>query len=181
MYESDLRDIKVVLDYLNTLEDAESYKKKPSSFNEWLESEKERLNNEYFNLSVVNAEDNEIISQALIEMSNNYRANNQFQVSNKIAEVRKRFLDNITEKFVKTNLNLYIKVKLNDYGKHIHYDYWKDIYEGCNIPYKLECDEDGYTTFQIYDFMNVFGEHAHLGGRPFLETCDILIERSENK
>ena len=179
MYESDLRDIKVVLDYLNTIEDAESYQKRPSSFNEWLESEKERLNKEYFNLSVVNAEDNEIISQALIEMSNRYRSKGQFKAYNKVDEVRKRFLDNKAEKFVKTNLNLYIKVKLNDYGKKIHYDYWKDICRDAKATYKLEIDEEGYSSFQIYDFMNTFGEHAHMGAKPFLETNDILIERSK--
>lgn len=92
MYESDLRDIKVVLDYPNTVEDAESYKKCPPSFTEWLELEKERLNKEYFNLSILDADDKDIISQALIEMSNKYRANNQFTASNKIDEVRKRFL-----------------------------------------------------------------------------------------
>lgn len=179
MYESDLRDIKVVLDYLNTLEDAESYKKKPSSFNEWLESEKERLTEEYNNLCIINADDKNIISQALIEMFNKYNLTNQFKVSNKIDEVRTRFLDNTTEKYVKTNLNLYIKVKLNEYGKQIHHDYWKDICRDANVQYKLEVDDEGYSSFQIHEFMNLFGEYAHLGAKPFLETNDVLIERSE--
>ena len=179
MYKSDLRDIKVVLDYLNTLEDAESYKKKPSSFTEWLESEKERLNKEYFNLSIINAEDKDIISQALIEMSNRYRAKGQFNAANKIDEVRTRFLDNEIEKFVKTNLNLYIRVKLNDYGKQIHHDYWEDICRETNVPYELKVDEEGYSSFQIHDFMTIFGEYAHLGGKPFLATLDVLIERRD--
>ena len=43
----------------------------------------------------------------------------------------------------------------------------------------LKINEEGYTTFQIHDFMNVFGEHAHIGAKPFLETYDVLIERSK--
>lgn len=171
---TELENIKVILDYINTLDD---YKKKPLSFTEWLESEKERLNKEYFNLSVTNADDKDIISQALIEMSNKYSVNKQFQVANKIDEVRKRFLE--TEKYVKTNLNLYIKVKLNDYGKKIHRDYWKDTYEAINHSYKLDIDEEGYSTFQIWDFMNIFGEYSCLGGKPFLETNNVLVERSK--
>ena len=112
-------------------------------------------------------------------MSNKYNVNNQFQAANKIDEVRKRFLDNETGKFVKTNLNLYIKVKLNDYGKEIHHDYWKDICKECNTTYELKVDEEGYSSFQIHDFMNTFGKYAHMGAKPFLETNDVLIERSK--
>lgn len=54
---SELENIKAVLDYLNTVED---YKKKPLSFTDWIESEKERLNKEYFNLSILDAEDEDI-------------------------------------------------------------------------------------------------------------------------
>lgn len=172
---SELENIKVVLNYLNTIKDGDSYKQNPPSFNEWLESEKERLNKEFFNLSIINAEDNEVISQALIEMSNKYNTNSQFNVANKITAVRKRFLE--TEKYVKTNLNLYIKVKLNDYGKKIYYDYWKDICNQCGTVYKLETDEEGYSTFQIHEFMQIFGEYAHIGAKPFLETTYVLIER----
>lgn len=178
---SELENIKAVLNYLDTVEDAENYKKGPPSFYEWLNSEKERLNKEYLRLSIIDADDNDIISQALIEMSCKYNVANQFQISNKIDEVRKRFLDSGAGKYVKTNLNLYIKVKLNDYGKKIHYDYWKDICKQCNTHYKLDVDEEGYSTFQIQEFMNMFGEHAYMGAKPFLETNNILIERSEKQ
>ena len=176
---SELENIKAVLDYLNTVRDGESYKKDPPSLNDWLKLEKERLEKEYSNLSMLDADDKDIISQALLEMSCKYNHQNQFQVSNKIDEVRNRFLNNETEKYAKTNLNLYIKVKLNDYGKKIHHDDWKDICEETGTPYKLEVDGEGYSSFQIYEFMNTFGEHAHMGAEPFLETNDVLIERSK--
>ena len=176
---SKLENIKAVLDYLNTIKDTENYKKNPPSLNDWLKLEKARLNEEYNNLCIINAEDKDIISQALIEMFNKYNRTNQFKVANKIDEVRKRFLDNKTEKYIETNLNNYIKVKLSDYGKQIHYNYWKGICNTCNTPYKLETDEEGYSSFQIHEFMHTFGEHAFLGAKPFLETCNVLIERSE--
>lgn len=175
----ELENIKAVLYYLNTVKDTENYKKNPPSLNDWLKSEKERLNKEYFNLCVMNANDKDIISQALIEMSNRYLDNNQVQIANKIDEVRKRFLDNEPEKYVKTNLNLYVKVKLNDYGKEIHYNYYKDICKAVDVPYKLEIDEEGYSSFQIHDFMNIFGEHSHMSAKPFLETLDIFVERRD--
>ena len=173
---SELENVKAVLDYLNAVE---GYKKNPSSFTEWVKSEKERLEKEYFDLSIIDADDKDIISQALLEMSNKYNADYQFNVANKINEVRTRFLDDETEKFVKTNLNLYIKVKLNDYGKKIHRDYWKDVCRDTNIPYDLEIDEEGYSTFQMHDFIHTFGEDIYLGAKPVLETNNVLIERSK--
>lgn len=91
---SELENIKAVLDYLDTVEDTENHKKGSPSFCEWIKSEKKRLAKEYFRLSIIDADDKDIISQALIEMSSKYNMTNQFQVSNKIDEVRKRFLDN---------------------------------------------------------------------------------------
>ena len=156
-FEQGMRDVKLVFDINHTMPYTE----------------------EYDNLCVINADDRDIISQALIEMSNKYNVANQFQVANKIDEVRRRFLDNEIKEYVKTNLNYHIKVKLNDYGKQIHYDYWKDICRDANVQYKLEVDDEGYSSFQIHEFMNLFGEYAHLGAKPFLETNDVLIERSE--
>lgn len=176
---SELENTKAVLDYLNTVKDTENYKKNPPSLNDWLKLEKERLEKEYLNLSILNADDKEVILQALLEMSCKYNVNNQFTVSNKIDEVRNRYLNNETEKYAKTNLNHYIKVKLNDYGKKIHHDYWKEICKDAGVPYELKVDEDGYSSFQIYEFMNIFGEHAYLGCKEFLETLDVLVERSK--
>ena len=172
---SELENIKVVLDYLRQKRSETTGK----VVLDWVNYEIEQKEKEYSNLSILDADDKDIISQALVEMSCKYNVNNQFQVSNKIDEVRKRFLADETEKYVKTNLNYYIKVKLNDYGKQIHYDDWKGICEETGTPYKLEADEEGYFMFQIYEFMNTFGEHAHMGAKPFLETNDVLIERSK--
>lgn len=172
---SELENIKAVLDYLREKSNETLTGK---VILDWVNYEIVRKEKEYLNLSIIDADDKDIISQALIEMANKYNANNQFQVSNKIDEVRNRFLANETGKFVKTNLNLYIKVKLDDYGKKIHHDYWKDVCKQCGTHYELDVDEEGYSSFQMHEFMNIFGEHLYLGAKPFLETNDILIERS---
>lgn len=95
---TELENLKVVLDYLNALK----YQDNPPLLDNWLKSETERLQKQYNNMSIINADDEDIISQALIEMFNKYNANNQFDVANKINAVRKRFLDDTVEKFVKT-------------------------------------------------------------------------------
>lgn len=172
---SELENIKVVLDYLREKLNETTGK----IVLDWVKYEIEQKEKEYLNLSILNANDKDIISQALLEMSCKYNHQNQFNAANKIDEVRKRFLNDETEKYVKTNLNYYIKVKLNDYGKQIHHDDWKGICEETGTPYKLEVDEEGYSEFQLYEFMNTFGEHAHMGAKPFLETNDILIERGK--
>ena len=146
---------------------------------DWIKSETERLKDEMKRLDILTASDEDIIQTALMEYSNQERYNNDVEIANKIDEVRKRFLDNKTEKFVKTNLNYHIKVKLNDYGKQIHHDYWKDICRDANVSYKLEVDEEGYSSFQIHDFMHIFGPQATLAAKPFLETTDVLVERRD--
>ncbi len=171
---SELENIKVVLDYLKE----KSNKATGKAVLDWVKYEIEQKEKEYLNLSIVNADDKEIISQALVEMSDKYRVNNQFDAANKIDAVRERFLADETGKYVKTNLNNYVKVKLNDYGKQIHHDDWKDICKESGVPYELKVDEKGYSEFQIHEFMNTFGEYAHIGTKLFLETNDILIERS---
>ena len=82
----------------------------------------------------------------------------------------------------KVNLNDCIKVKLNDFGKDIYYRQYAEINE------KIRClggkpiestmpkvDEEGYTKFQMWQFMNIYGEYMIMGSTPVLETLDIII------
>lgn len=54
-------------------------------------------------------------------------------------------------------------MKLTDYGKEIY-------------PYVMdrEPDENGYYEFQLWDLMNIYGEHINMIGKLPFET-DILI------
>lgn len=82
----------------------------------------------------------------------------------------------------KVNLNEYVKVKLNDFGKDIYYRQYDEINEkikslgGKPIESTMpEVDAEGYTRFQIWQFMNLYGEYMTMSGKPVLETLDIII------
>ena len=58
------------------------------------------------------------------------------------------------------NLNRYVKVKLTDYGLGIH-KYTK-LYDPQTYRPPI-IDEQGYTKFQLWDLMNIFGDVMYLG------------------
>jgi hypothetical protein len=66
-------------------------------------------------------------------------------------------------KEINFNVNHYIKAKITEYG----YSVWVDSYnkyssEPLNtesiLKLRNKADKDGYTTFQMHEFMNLFGE-----------------------
>lgn len=63
-------------------------------------------------------------------------------------------------KFEKSNLNNYIKVKLTEYGRIIYRNSFVKL--GLSEP-KIRIDEEGYTSFQMHDFINVFGQYIRIG------------------
>lgn len=74
-------------------------------------------------------------------------------------------------RFQNTNLNEHIKVKLTQKGKQIYNDYY-------NGTMAVDYDEDGYATFQMWDFMRIFGEHMNMASELVCET-DVMIEVKE--
>lgn len=74
-------------------------------------------------------------------------------------------------RFQNTNLNDYIKVKLTEKGKQIYNDY----YDG-NMH--IDYDNDGYATFQMWDFMHIFGKHMNMASELVCET-NVMIEVKE--
>lgn len=80
------------------------------------------------------------------------------------------------------NLNQTIKVKLNDLGKEIYYHQYDEVNERIKRngdkpikPTMPKVDADGYTEFQIWKFMNLYGEYMEMCGEPVLETLDVII------
>lgn len=63
------------------------------------------------------------------------------------------------------NLNEFIKVKLTDKGKEIYYNQFKNINNnyGSEIikPHYPEEDDDGYTKFQLWDFMETYSKDLY--------------------
>lgn len=63
------------------------------------------------------------------------------------------------------NVNSIIKVKLNDYGREVlcnnHNELNRWIVNRGGQPLNMrfpETDEHGYSKFQLWEFMNIFGE-----------------------
>lgn len=80
----------------------------------------------------------------------------------------------------KLNWNDPIKVKLTDHGKDIYYHQHDDlIARGINIkPSYPIVDEQGFTTFQLWSFMMLYG--AHIGLTEPLVVSDISFYVNDN-
>lgn len=84
-------------------------------------------------------------------------------------------------RFVEHNLNNSIKVKLKPLGEQIYRDWFKQ-YEQYGIkvePIPLRMDEDGWTEFQTWEFIGIFGSHVHLGMPELFETTVLIETRIE--
>lgn len=80
---------------------------------------------------------------------------------------------------MKINLNEIIKVKLTDYGQEIYYHRNDDlILHGCKyVEQKFKkTDENGYSKFQLWDFMNVYGRYMLLGVQNIIEPLEIIYD-----
>ena len=86
---------------------------------------------------------------------------------------------------MKINLNDKIKVKLTTYGQNIHLDYYRDILEKYStdifekypsLRQVLKIDQDGYTEYQLWEFINIFGDHICMGAQNVIEPLDIYFD-----
>lgn len=68
-------------------------------------------------------------------------------------------------KYFEFNINYAVKVKLTERGFQIHEKYYKELRkEYFRLEYlKPEVDEDGYSKFQMWTLMDIFGSHIHIG------------------
>ena len=82
---------------------------------------------------------------------------------------------------VKINLNNRIYVKLTKLGEEIYYNYIKEIndYYGREIinRYTPHYGDDGFAEFQLWDFMNIYGNYMNMGFPNVIEPLDIYIEQ----
>jgi hypothetical protein len=63
------------------------------------------------------------------------------------------------------NANEYVRVQLTDLGREIHRKHWEPF---CNaqLPYSPpKEDEEGWSRFQLWELMQLFGPHTYLGAR----------------
>ena len=82
---------------------------------------------------------------------------------------------------IRINLNEPIKVKLTDWGKGIYYHQYDRTNriagrEICKPKFPKE-DENGYTEFQLWCFMKLYGEHMGMTLPNVIEPLEIVYER----
>lgn len=82
---------------------------------------------------------------------------------------------------VKINLNNYIYVKLTKVGEEIYYDYIKKIndYYGREIidKYTPDYEDGGFAKFQLWEFMNIYGNYISMGFPNVIEPLNIWVEQ----
>lgn len=92
-----------------------------------------------------------------------------------------RQLPSVQPEPIRINLNEPIKVKLTDWGKEIYYHQYDRANqiagrEICKPEFPKE-DENGYTEFQLWCFMELYGEHMGMTLPNVIEPLEIVYER----
>ena len=85
------------------------------------------------------------------------------------------------KKPTKLNLNERVKVKLTPIGAEIYYHQYDDINKKINEncgkkvePIMPQIDKDGYTEFQLWHFMELYGQHIGICKPNVIEPLDIV-------
>lgn len=115
------------------------------------------------------------------EIERNYLAERFNQLKEKNDELKQRIaeLENKeTEKPTKINLNDTIKVKLTPYGAEIYYKQFDELNKqrGREIckPHMPRIDKDGYTEFQLWHFIELYGQHIGMCKQNVIKPLDIV-------
>lgn len=84
------------------------------------------------------------------------------------------------DRVIKINMNKTIKIKLTNRGKMILYEYWENKLKKHNsekdvIEWVKSKIKKGYYEIELWQFMNIFGEHFYNGAEPISENNEIEI------
>lgn len=86
----------------------------------------------------------------------------------------------------KLNLNQHIKVKFTDHGKDIYYHQYDSLIEVMKAkgvkpitPSYPPVDEEGYSTMQLWCFIELYGPHIHMGTPNVIEDLYIYIDERD--
>lgn len=78
----------------------------------------------------------------------------------------------------KINLNETIKVKLTPYGAEIYYKQFDELNKQCGReickPHMPQIDKDGYTEFQLWNFIELYGQHIGMCKPNVIEPLDVV-------
>ena len=86
----------------------------------------------------------------------------------------------------KLNLNQFVKVKFTDLGKDIYYHQYDFLIEAMKArgikpisPSYPPVDKDGYSTMQLWSFMQLFGPHIIMGAPNVIEDLYLYIDERD--
>ena len=124
---------------------------------------------------------NEKIEKLEIKLSNAEKTGDDYynkciDLTNQIEKLKSELetKDNIQ----KINLNETIKVKLTPYGAEIYYKQFDELNKqyGREIckPHMPRIDKDGYTEFQLWHFIELYGQHIGMCKPNVIEPLDIV-------
>ena len=81
---------------------------------------------------------------------------------------------------VAINLNEVVKVKLTDYGREIYYHRFDKVNELARRevckPSFPKVDADGYSRFQLWDFIHLYGNYIRMAAKNVIEPLEIVYE-----
>ena len=83
------------------------------------------------------------------------------------------------------NLNDRIKVKLTTHGQEIYRSRWEELNRMAGrvvvFPHYARVDKEGYTSFQLWDFIETFGEHIGITKPNVIEPLNIYSVDDEKE
>lgn len=86
----------------------------------------------------------------------------------------------------KLNLNNFVKVKFTDHGKDIYYHQYDGLIELMKArgvkpiqPSYPTVDEDGYSTMQLWCFIELYGPHIGMCKPNVIEDLNIYIDERD--
>ena len=113
-------------------------------------------------------------SLSIVEKNCNKLYHENKELKQRIAELESKE----TEKPTKINLNDRIKVKLTPYGAEIYYKQFDEVNKkhGRQIckPHMPLIDKDGYTEFQLWHFIELYGQHIGMCNPNVIEPLEIV-------
>jgi hypothetical protein len=75
---------------------------------------------------------------------------------------------------MKFNINDDVKVRLTPYGLKVHAAHWAP-YHSESAPYcPPKIDSEGYSKFQLWDLMAIFGPSMYMGNHNSFDTNILL-------
>ena len=72
------------------------------------------------------------------------------------------------------NINEMVRVKLTLYAETKYQEYWRGFTDH-SLP--LQKDEEGYTEFQMWEFMHIFGPYLFNGSHQIIKENRMFFPR----